>query len=75
MPCSELTDAPIDTKAFFTGIERSIRDHLTRTLTLELPTNTELKLYGRPGEPPADFTARCARTRERAGGHRDRDAA
>ncbi len=57
-----LTDAPIDTKAYFAEAERGIRDHLTRTLTLEIPTNPELKLYGRPGESPADFAARCART-------------
>jgi hypothetical protein len=57
-----LTDAPIDSKAYFTGIERGLRDHLTRTLPLEIPTNSELKLYGRPGESPADFAARCART-------------
>jgi hypothetical protein len=57
-----LTDAPIDTKAYFVEAERGIRDHLTRTLTLEIPTNSELKLSGRPGESPADFAARCART-------------
>jgi hypothetical protein len=54
-----ITDAPIDTKSFFTQIERDLRDHLTRSLTLEIPANTGLKLYGRPGESAEDFAARC----------------
>ncbi|HSL74955.1 MAG TPA: helicase HerA-like domain-containing protein [Ilumatobacteraceae bacterium] len=52
--------ARIDTKSFFTGAERSLRDHLTRSLTIEIPCNTDLKLYGRPGESPEDFAGRCA---------------
>ena len=55
-----LTDAPIATKAFFSDIERDLRDHLTRSLTLEIPTNAELGLYGRPGESAEDFAARCS---------------
>ncbi|HSM66049.1 MAG TPA: helicase HerA-like domain-containing protein [Ilumatobacteraceae bacterium] len=54
-----LTPARIDTKSFFSGVERDLRDHLTRSLTLEVPANPELKLYGRPGESIEDFTARC----------------
>lgn len=55
-----LTDVPIATKAFFTGIERDLRDHLTRSLTLEIPTNADLGLYGRPGESAEEFAARCS---------------
>ena len=51
--------APLDSKAYFGGIERGLRDHLARSLTIELPANTDLKLYGRPGESPTDFAARC----------------
>ena len=40
----------VDTKTFWTAVERDIRDHLVRTLALDLPTNPDLKLYGRPGE-------------------------
>jgi hypothetical protein len=55
-----LPEAPIDTKSFFAQIERDLRDHLTRSLTLEIPANPDLKLYGRPGESPEEFAARCA---------------
>ncbi|MGE5211336.1 MAG: helicase HerA-like domain-containing protein, partial [Acidobacteriota bacterium] len=55
-----MTEAPIATKAFFTQVERDLRDHLTRGLTLEIPANTDLKLYGRPGETAEEFASRCA---------------
>jgi hypothetical protein len=55
-----MTEAPIATKAFFTQVERDLRDHLTRSLTLEIPANTDLKLYARPGETAEEFAARCA---------------
>jgi len=55
----ELTDAKIANKTFWTGIERDIRDHLVRTLTVDIGVNKELKLYGRPGESTDDFEARC----------------
>jgi hypothetical protein len=52
--------APIDTASYFTGAERALRDHLTRALTVEIPTNPELKLFGRPGESEEEFAGRCA---------------
>ncbi len=52
-------DAKIATKTFFTQVERGLVDHLTRSLTLEIPANTDLKLYGRPGETADEFAARC----------------
>jgi hypothetical protein len=54
-----ISDAPLASKAYFGSIERGLRDHLVRTLSLELPANTDLKLYGRPGESATDFAARC----------------
>jgi hypothetical protein len=54
-----LTAAPLDKAAYFNGIERDLREHLTRTLTIEIPVNTTLKLYGRPGETPEEFATRC----------------
>lgn len=54
-----ITNAPFGSKAYFGSIERGLRDELTRTLSIELPANPDLKLYGRPGESPADFAARC----------------
>jgi hypothetical protein len=58
-PVYRIPQAPIGSKSYFTSIERDLRDHLTRSLSLQLPVNTALKLYGRPGESAADFEARC----------------
>ena len=55
-----LVDAPIANKSFFSGIQRDLVDHLTRSLALDLPTNAGLKLFARPGEAPDAFAARCA---------------
>ncbi|MGA7757898.1 MAG: helicase HerA-like domain-containing protein [Ilumatobacteraceae bacterium] len=54
-----LTEAKISTKTFFSQVERDLRDHLTRSLALEIQANTGLKLYGRPGESADEFAARC----------------
>jgi hypothetical protein len=54
-----LTDAPLGQSTFFKGIERSLVDHLARSLTLEIPVNAELKLYGRAGEDAEAFATRC----------------
>ena len=54
-----LSDGKIANKGFWTQVERDIRDQLTRTLTLELPANAGLKLYGRPGEDADAFETRC----------------
>jgi len=54
-----LTPAKIDTKSYFAKIERDLRDHLTRSLQLEIPRNQVLKLYGRPGERADEFSTRC----------------
>ena len=43
-----LTDAKIANKTFWSGLERDIRDHLVRTMTVEVPTNKALKLFGTP---------------------------
>ncbi len=56
-----LTDARIHTKTFFNDIERDLRDHLTRILSIEIPANADLKLFGRPGEDEAAFATRCER--------------
>ena len=53
------TPARIDTKTFYTELSTRLKDHLSRTLTLEVPHNAELKLYGRPDETPEAFAARC----------------
>ena len=55
-----LCDAKISTKTLFSQVERGLIDHLTRSLALEIPANTDLKLFGRPGETAEQFTARCS---------------
>ena len=55
----QLPAAPVATKAFWTAAERDIRDHLVRTLAIDLPANPDLKLYGRPGEAADQFVIRC----------------
>ncbi len=54
-----LPDAKIGNKTFWTAVERELRDHLVRNLAIELPANTALKLYGRPGETAEEFEVRC----------------
>ncbi len=54
-----LSGAPLDESRFWKQVERDLVDHLVRSLTMEIPVNRELKLYGRPGEDAEAFTARC----------------
>ena len=59
--CSyRMTDAPLKTKPFWTRVERDLIDHLVRSRTVDLPTNRDLKLFGRPGENADAFASRCA---------------
>jgi Helicase HerA, central domain len=67
-----LTAAPIDAKAWWSQVERDLRDHLVRVLTVDLPVNTGLKLYGRPGESTEQFAVRCTAAASEAA---DRDTA
>ncbi len=55
-----LTDAPIGQASFWKQVPRDLVDHLTRSMALEIPTNPDLKLFGRAGESVEEFTARCA---------------
>ncbi|MEJ7801003.1 MAG: hypothetical protein WKF60_10805, partial [Ilumatobacter sp.] len=56
-----MTDAKIATKTFFSGVERDLKDHLVRSHAVEIPANTTLGLYGRPGETPEAFAVRAAK--------------
>jgi hypothetical protein len=49
----------VGAKTWWTTLQRDLADHLQRSMTMEIPTNVELKLYGRIGEGAEDFTARC----------------
>jgi Helicase HerA, central domain len=54
-----VSDAPLDEPRFWKQVERDLIDHIVRSLTIEIPVNRELKLYGRPGEDAEAFTTRC----------------
>jgi hypothetical protein len=54
-----LSDAPLDKSAFYQDLERGLVDHLARRLTMEIPVNQDLRLYGRAGEDVEAFATRC----------------
>ncbi len=43
---------------YFTGVAKTVRDHLDRSLTLTVVRHKELALVSRPGEAPDAFTMR-----------------
>ena len=61
-----LGDMKLTSAATFNAIERALREELTRVRTVELPVNTELKLFGRPGETAEHFEVRCLRAADEA---------
>ncbi len=61
-----LPDAPIDSKTFWTGLARSLTDHLVRRRQVIVYKNPDLKLYSRVGETEDEFKARCAAAAEDA---------
>ncbi len=60
-PVYRMSDAKLANTSFFSGVERDLKDHLYRTMNVEIPFNAELKLYGRPGEDADAFESRCLR--------------
>lgn len=60
-PVYRMTDAPLANKTLYSGIERDLKEHLYRTMTVDIAVNNELKLFGRPGERADEFEARCRR--------------
>ena len=54
-----LPNVAVKDKTFWTRVERDLIDSLVRSRTVDLHANRDLKLFGRPGESDADFTARC----------------
>jgi hypothetical protein len=61
-----LVDVPIDSKAYWTGLASSLRDHLVRNRTVQIFKNPALKLYSRVGESREAFAGRCAAAAEEA---------
>jgi hypothetical protein len=59
-PCVyRLPTVAVKDKALWSRVERDLIDWLVRSRTVDLQTNRDLKMFGRPGESADDFTARC----------------
>ncbi len=54
-----LPPTEVGAKTWWTALQRDLADHLQRSMTVDVPTNPELKLYGRIGEATEEFSARC----------------
>ncbi|MGZ5382755.1 MAG: ATP-binding protein [Acidimicrobiia bacterium] len=54
-----LTEAPIDSAAFFKQAEADLKEWLYRNQKAEVFKNEQLKLYSRIGETAEEFAARC----------------
>ena len=61
-----LPTAALSTKAFFTGIETSIKNRLLSDQAMTIQANRQLKLFSRPGETPEAFTTRCTQAADAA---------
>ena len=55
----ELTDAPINTKTYFSKANTAIKDYLYRERRVTVYRNVKLKLYARVGETEDEFLQRC----------------
>ena len=54
-----LADAPIDTKTYWTSVQRNLVDQLVRTRSMQISRNAKLRTYSRVGETPEQFAQRC----------------
>ncbi len=54
-----LPPTEVGARTWWTTLQRDLADNLQRSMTVDVPTNPELKLYGRIGETAPDFAARC----------------
>jgi hypothetical protein len=54
-----LPPTEVGARTWWTTLQRDLADNLQRSMTVDVPTNPELKLYGRIGEGAQDFAARC----------------
>jgi hypothetical protein len=54
-----LPPTEVGARTWWTTLQRDLADNLQRSMAVEVPTNPELKLYGRIGETGPAFAARC----------------
>ena len=62
-----LAPSEITARSWWTRLKRDLSDHLYRTMSVDVPANTELRLYGRVGEAEHEFAARCRAAADEAG--------
>ena len=60
-----LPEVPLQSGAFFKGLQKDLLEHLYRGRTLGLFRNPALKLYSRVGETEEAFRARCLEAAEK----------
>ena len=61
-----LPTANLGSAAYFKESRSSLRDHLSRSLSMRVFRNSALRLFSRAGESRADFEARCKAAAEEA---------
>jgi hypothetical protein len=54
-----LPPTEVAARTWWTTLQRDLADTLQRSMRVAVPSNPELKLYGRVGETAEDFAARC----------------
>lgn len=59
-----IPDAAVDTKTYWTGLEKDLKAHLVSNRKVEIFKNTGLKVYSRVGESEDEFLARCREAAE-----------
>lgn len=60
------TDIRLDTKTFWNGVEKDLKNHLVANRPLQIWMNEALGLYSRVGETEAEFKERCSAAAEEA---------
>ena len=54
-----LLPGEVATKSWWTSLRSALADHLYRSMSVEVPANEDLKLYGRIDEGRPEFAQRC----------------
>ncbi|MGB7983436.1 MAG: DUF87 domain-containing protein [Candidatus Nanopelagicales bacterium] len=62
-----LPPSELGAKTWWTTVARDLAAHLQRRMTVQIPANTELRLYGRVDESTEAFATRCRAAAQDAG--------
>ena len=61
-----IPNAPVDEAAYWTGLERDLKNHLVANKKIEILKNEALDIYSRVGETDDEFEERCRAAAEAA---------